>query len=56
MLWDEGNIAWQLIGSCRCLRRFGQEVSLAVLTIDGENYQVQKMFLPNHRIALNWTL
>ena len=36
---------WLNPGSCG-KRRFGQEISLAVLTIDGESYQVQKIVLP----------
>ena len=36
---------WLDPGSCG-KRRFGQEISLAVLTIDGESYRVQKIVLP----------
>ena len=36
---------WLNPGSCG-KRRFGQEISFAVLKIDGENYQVQKIVLP----------
>lgn len=36
---------WLNPGSCG-KRRFGQEISLAVLTIDGGNYQVKKIVLP----------
>ena len=36
---------WLNPGSCG-KRRFGQEISCAVLTIEGENYQVQKNVLP----------
>ena len=36
---------WHNPGSCG-KRRFGQEISLAVLTIDGGNYWVQKNVLP----------
>lgn len=36
---------WLNPGSCG-KRRFGQEISLAVLIIDGEDYQVQKIVLP----------
>ena len=36
---------WLNPGSCG-KRRFGQEISLAVLTIDGGSYQVQKIVLP----------
>ena len=36
---------WLNPGSCG-KRRFGQEISFAVLTIDGENYRVQKIVLP----------
>ena len=36
---------WLNPGSCG-KRRFGQEISLAVLIIDGGNYQVQKIVLP----------
>ena len=36
---------WLNPGSCG-KRRFGQEISFAVLTIDGESYQVQKIVLP----------
>ena len=36
---------WLNPGSCG-KRRFGQEISFAVLTIDGENYWVQKIVLP----------
>ena len=39
----EGQL-WLNPGSCG-KRRFGQEISLAVLTIDGENYQVKKIIL-----------
>ncbi len=35
---------WLNPGSCG-KRRFGQEISLAVLTIDGGNYQVKKIIL-----------
>ena len=35
---------WLNPGSCG-KRRFGQEISLAVLTIEGEDYQVQKIVL-----------
>ena len=40
----EGQL-WLNPGSCG-KRRFGQEISFAVLTIDGESYQVQKIVLP----------
>ena len=36
---------WLNPGSCG-KRRFGQEISLAVLTIEGGNYRVQKIVLP----------
>lgn len=36
---------WLNPGSCG-KRRFGQETSLAVLTVDGEDCQVQKIVLP----------
>lgn len=36
---------WLNPGSCG-KRRFGQEISLAVLTIEGGNYRVQKNVLP----------
>ena len=36
---------WLNPGSCG-KRRFGQEISFVVLTIDGESYQVQKTVLP----------
>ena len=36
---------WLNPGSCG-KRRFGQEISLAVLTVDGTEYQVQKIVLP----------
>ena len=36
---------WLNPGSCG-KRRFGQEISFAVLTIEGEDYQVQKIVLP----------
>lgn len=36
---------WLNPGSCG-KRRFGQEISLAVLTVDGAEYQVQKIVLP----------
>ena len=36
---------WLNPGSCG-KRRFGQEISFAVLTIEGKGYQVQKIVLP----------
>ena len=36
---------WLNPGSCG-KRRFGQKISFAVLTIDGENYQVREIVLP----------
>ena len=36
---------WLNPGSCG-KRRFGQEISLAVLTVDGKDYQVRKIVLP----------
>ena len=36
---------WLNPGSCG-KRRFGQEISLAVLTVDGKDYQVRKILLP----------
>ena len=36
---------WLNPGSCG-KRRFGQEISLAVLTVDGKDYQVRKIHLP----------
>ena len=36
---------WLNPGSCG-KRRFGQEISFAVLTIEGKSYQVQKIVLP----------
>ena len=36
---------WLNSGSCGKWR-FGQEIGFAVLTIDGESYQVQKIVLP----------
>ena len=36
---------WLNPGSCG-KRRFGQEISLAVLTADGKDYQVRKIVLP----------
>ena len=36
---------WLNPGSCG-KRRFGQEISLAVLMVDGKDYQVRKILLP----------
>ena len=36
---------WLNPGSCG-KRRFGQKISLAVLTVDGKDYQVRKILLP----------
>ena len=36
---------WLNLGSCG-KRQFGQEISFAVLTIDGEKYQVREIVLP----------
>ena len=36
---------WLNPGSCG-KRRFGQDISLAVLTVDGKDYQVRKILLP----------
>ena len=42
---QRGDVLWLNPGSCG-KRRFGQEISLAVLTVDETEYQVQKIVLP----------